>query len=443
MLTEEQLASALAEQARTQAPLGQVLQARGWISPLRFMAALADQLELDWVDVTRAAPRADALHTVPADVARQLNVLPLHWRGDTLHVAMADPLDIDVLEELDAHAHATICPVVADHDALAAAIEAAYERDATRHAHAESRTGVLRAKIEALHAEGHTPRTVVCAAGAPGVGLTHVVFNIAAAAAAAAHRTIVVDASLTPHPDLRPAAWDRESPGANLVRGNGAPPAVSPLPGAAGIAYIGGATGAALRDADLTERLTFAEQLLTLGETHDVLVCDLGCAPLDAASEVLLAADVPLLVTTAQDIVSTYDLLRDMAAERGRRHSGNPDSGPWTLGLVATFVDSGPTGRNVFDYLEATVQRHVNGRGHHAGQVQLGFLGTVPLDRDAASTAERTGSPALAADAESLMGQGARDVAAAILGRVRRVPADRAPFRALLDCIAAPPVPRR
>ena len=49
-ISEECLAEALAEQAKTGHALGQILHERGWITQTQLAQTLAAQLELDFVD---------------------------------------------------------------------------------------------------------------------------------------------------------------------------------------------------------------------------------------------------------------------------------------------------------------------------------------------------------------------------------------------------------
>ncbi|WP_018111515.1 GspE/PulE family protein [Thermus igniterrae] len=99
-LTEDQLQAALEEQARTGDLLGQVLLRRGYVREEDLMRALADQQKAPLVRVGELAPDPAALALLDARFARERRVLPFRLEGGRLHVAMAHPSDLALLDEL-------------------------------------------------------------------------------------------------------------------------------------------------------------------------------------------------------------------------------------------------------------------------------------------------------------------------------------------------------
>lgn len=433
VLSEERLGEALSVQATSGEPLGAILQARGWITQAQLAQTLAAQLEMPFVDAPNAAPDPEALHTLPLDVATRLGVLPLAWDADVLQVAMADPLDIDVLEELESQVGVTVEPVVAEAGPLATAIQTHYADDLRRCDALETARAQLRHRAEALRDEGHTPRLVVCTAATPAIGVTHLVVSLAAAAAAQGQRVVVVDASVDVITGPAPTAWTDHALCTDLVHADLSNGEVKWGATPHGIHVIGGATGVPLRSATPEERIVGAANLLELGADHDLIVCDLGCAPLDGAVEWWLAADVTLLLTAAQDIVGAYELLRGAAVDRWQRYPADRDAQPLDLGIVVTFADAGPAGREVFDHLDSAVERHVNAAAPSlAGQLRLGLLGLLPADRDAADAAERSNGPVVRCAPGTRFAQGAEDITQAVLERLRRPPDDALPLGELV-----------
>ena len=89
----------------TQAPIGFVeLLADNHLdtgSPSHDLAlALAEQSGLETVDLARAQPEKAALALVDGDTAHAFGALPLRVEGKTLVVAIGDPLNTAVLEDL-------------------------------------------------------------------------------------------------------------------------------------------------------------------------------------------------------------------------------------------------------------------------------------------------------------------------------------------------------
>jgi len=97
---EAQIQEALAAQRKSGGLIGQHLVAAGALGARELALALAEQAGLESVDLARVRPSAEALAAVDASVAHAFCVLPLERSGRTLRVAIADPLNTSVLEDL-------------------------------------------------------------------------------------------------------------------------------------------------------------------------------------------------------------------------------------------------------------------------------------------------------------------------------------------------------
>ncbi len=100
VITEEQLARALAAQRVTQAPLGTVLVSQGAIEEDRLTEILSRHLEVEVADLKHGEIDADVSHKVPEAFARRHVVLPFREEDGVLEVAMADPSDIAVVNDI-------------------------------------------------------------------------------------------------------------------------------------------------------------------------------------------------------------------------------------------------------------------------------------------------------------------------------------------------------
>ena len=126
LLAEEQLEDALQEGMRTGKRLGEVLIERGWIAEKDLGRMLAGQKGLPYVEVTAADAEPDALNALPEQNARLQVALPLHYDGTELVVAVADPSNELVIENLRRALGSEPKLVVAPHGALLRAIAEAY-----------------------------------------------------------------------------------------------------------------------------------------------------------------------------------------------------------------------------------------------------------------------------------------------------------------------------
>jgi hypothetical protein len=126
LLAEEQLEDALQEGMRTGKRLGEVLIERGWIAEKDLGRMLAGQKGLPYIEVTSADAQPDALAALPEQNARLQVALPLHYEGSDLVVAVADPSNELVIENLRRALGSEPKLVVAPHGELLRAIGEAY-----------------------------------------------------------------------------------------------------------------------------------------------------------------------------------------------------------------------------------------------------------------------------------------------------------------------------
>ena len=127
MINQAQLDDALSRQrAQRHRPLGEILVDMGVVDEDQIRHVLARKLGIPYVDVRHFPSELDALKSVPAAFAMRNNILPLHKRDQELSVAMADPLNQSVNQELRAMTGLWVLPVVASADAISARVQQYY-----------------------------------------------------------------------------------------------------------------------------------------------------------------------------------------------------------------------------------------------------------------------------------------------------------------------------
>ncbi len=99
-LSSEGLARALEEQRRTNAPLRDLLLKLDLVSEPAILDYYEDQLGIPLMDLTTYALEPEIVRLIPERVARQYHVAPLFKIGNTITVAMADPLDFAAIDEV-------------------------------------------------------------------------------------------------------------------------------------------------------------------------------------------------------------------------------------------------------------------------------------------------------------------------------------------------------
>ena len=118
-----QLDQALEEQKRSGLFLGAILVSKGWASEVQVAKALSEQLGLAYVDLAARPVESDTLALIPADLCRTHHVVPLYVLGDSMTVAMGNPLDATAIGELQRVAQRHIRPVFATPSAIRKILE--------------------------------------------------------------------------------------------------------------------------------------------------------------------------------------------------------------------------------------------------------------------------------------------------------------------------------
>jgi type IV pilus assembly protein PilB len=113
LITPEQLETALEEHQRTPKALGRVLIDLGMIREADLVRALAEQVGLEFVDLTdtQIDPASTAL--LPEALARRYRALPIGDRDGKLLVAMSDPANVYALDDIRTITGRDVQPVVA------------------------------------------------------------------------------------------------------------------------------------------------------------------------------------------------------------------------------------------------------------------------------------------------------------------------------------------
>jgi type IV pilus assembly protein PilB len=126
-VSRAQLEAALAEQRTSKHRLGYILVKQGAVHELELTKMLARQYRMPAVDLSRFEVDARMLRLIPADLAIKRMVLPLKREGRTLTVAVADPADQGLMEDLKFITRFDLFPVLAGEHTLKQLIERHYE----------------------------------------------------------------------------------------------------------------------------------------------------------------------------------------------------------------------------------------------------------------------------------------------------------------------------
>ena len=112
VITQEQLEGALAVRQGSSKRLGEVLIETGVLTEEKLIKALERQLGVQSVDLMAYPPAPDAAGYLPQSIARKHQVVPLGINGDTLYLAMVDPLNFLAIEEAKKYSGRKVVPMI-------------------------------------------------------------------------------------------------------------------------------------------------------------------------------------------------------------------------------------------------------------------------------------------------------------------------------------------
>lgn len=131
VITEQQLRAALTEQKKWGGKLGSLLVDMNFLDENTLVKALSKQLNLPRVDFEGLVISAEAIQNLEADFAEQHQVLPISFEvaKRQLVVAMADPRNLGIVDEIGFKTGCKVQVAIAGEKALANKIREMYFSD--------------------------------------------------------------------------------------------------------------------------------------------------------------------------------------------------------------------------------------------------------------------------------------------------------------------------
>lgn len=132
IITEEQLKKALEMQKSSGRKLGETLVDAGVVTEEKVAEMLSRQLGYASVDLQNIAIPQDILNLVPPNVLKKDKVIPIEYAQDNmniLRVAMADPQDLDAMDDISIITGCQVEPVVATSRSVMLAIDHFFGQD--------------------------------------------------------------------------------------------------------------------------------------------------------------------------------------------------------------------------------------------------------------------------------------------------------------------------
>jgi type IV pilus assembly protein PilB len=128
LITPEQLQTTLAEKGKNQ-KIGEALLQRGYITDQQLAEVLEDQLGIPHISLFQYPFDTNIFSLIPKETARRNLIIPLKKDGNKLYVAMVDPMDFIVIDDLRLSTGFQIETAIATKDDVIKAINKYYNVD--------------------------------------------------------------------------------------------------------------------------------------------------------------------------------------------------------------------------------------------------------------------------------------------------------------------------
>ncbi|MCA1840845.1 MAG: GspE/PulE family protein [Actinomycetota bacterium] len=138
LISENQLSEALLQQTASGKRLGTLLVELGALDERTVTFLLAAQFGIEVVDLRKVLPQPDALALVPEAIARALNAIPLRIVDSKLEIAVADPADQKIVDDLTSAAGRQLILAIASPTDIRRTIDNSYRALAGIESHVEA-----------------------------------------------------------------------------------------------------------------------------------------------------------------------------------------------------------------------------------------------------------------------------------------------------------------
>ena len=127
-ISQEQLDQALKLQSAQGGKVGDILIQQGYIKEKELLKTLAEQLKMPFVDIEHYDINKEASQRIPEKLSRRYKMLPIDFKDYRFLIAMADPTDVQALDELNRLFMEPIQPVVVSQPALIRILDLVFRR---------------------------------------------------------------------------------------------------------------------------------------------------------------------------------------------------------------------------------------------------------------------------------------------------------------------------
>jgi type IV pilus assembly protein PilB len=129
LISLQQLRKAQEEQRREGTSLGYALAKMGFVSDKQITEFLSQQYRVQAVDLREYEIDPEVLKLIPHEMCERHRILPVSRAGSSLIVAMADPSNLNAIDDIKFTTGYNVEPVVASEAAIMEAIDRYYNQE--------------------------------------------------------------------------------------------------------------------------------------------------------------------------------------------------------------------------------------------------------------------------------------------------------------------------
>ncbi len=126
VINKDQLKTAFDYEKKNKVSIGSALVTLGHVSEEEMAQALSRQLGYPYIDLSQFEVYPDVINLIPVGIAKKHMIMPIHRIRSFLTMAMVDPTDLDVIENVRFRTSLSIQPVIASESGINDAINKYY-----------------------------------------------------------------------------------------------------------------------------------------------------------------------------------------------------------------------------------------------------------------------------------------------------------------------------
>lgn len=132
VLTQKQLDEALKVQKEKKERISNILVRLGYISRENMLEVLSVELGIPAIHLSRYKIEAEAIAVVPKKIAQIHTLIPVSRVGNTLTIAMADPMNMNALDDVRRVTSMEVRMLVANENEIREAVDQYYGENVSR-----------------------------------------------------------------------------------------------------------------------------------------------------------------------------------------------------------------------------------------------------------------------------------------------------------------------